>query len=271
MSITFVHTYASQEDAFLVNSFILETDHGLVLVDTQFLVTPAKELRQKIDALNKPLHAAIITHPHPDHFGGAAIVLDGKDIPVYCTQPTFDAIKGTESGKREFWTPIYKDEYPPSTRLPDRIIKSREKLIIDGLHIVIDDLGAGESSDITVIYLPQSKQLIVSDLVYNKAHPWLAEGRSQEWLDQLADVKKRYANAVRVYAGHGADGSRALLDEQASYLHTFRDMVYAKRENGKVLDTAKAEIIMSMKTKYPEFAMENLITFNIDGVASEKS
>jgi glyoxylase-like metal-dependent hydrolase (beta-lactamase superfamily II) len=264
-----IHTYASKEEAFWVNSFILETENGLILVDTQFLVTPTNELHQKIEALRKPLLGVIITHPHPDHFGGTSIVLEGKNIPVYATQATLDVIKATEAGKREFWTPIYKQEYPTSTRLPDKIVKPGEKLVIDGLEIVIDDLGAGESADITVIHLPQTGQLIVSDLVYNRAHPWLAEGRSQAWLDQLALVKKRYSDVGQVFAGHGPDGSLKMLDEQAEYITYFREQVFAERKNGTVTDAAKARITASIKSRYAGFAMESLIAFNIDGVAKE--
>jgi glyoxylase-like metal-dependent hydrolase (beta-lactamase superfamily II) len=145
---TTIHTYAASPEAFLVNSFLIETDKGVVVVDTQFLVTPAKALKQKVLDLGKPL-------------------LDGLDsVPIYATQATYDGVKETEAIKREFWTPTYQDEYPKSTLLPTEIIKPGGPLIIDGVRLVIDDLGAGEASDITVIYLPEQQQLIASDLVY---------------------------------------------------------------------------------------------------------
>jgi glyoxylase-like metal-dependent hydrolase (beta-lactamase superfamily II) len=265
-----VTIYASPEEAFLVNSFLVDTDSGILLIDTQFLVSPAKTLREKLIQTQRPLKAVIISHPHPDHFGGTAIVLEGQaTVPVYAVQATYDGIKATESGKREFWTPIYKAEYPPTTLLPNKIVRSGETLVIDGLQVIIDDLGAGESSDITVIWFPQNKQLIVSDLVYNRIHPWLAEGRSESWLKQLELVKQRYKDAQMVYAGHGAAGTLALLEEQAGYIRVFRDLVFGAVKNGQVSKDDKKRITDQLKLLYPAYPMEGLIAYNIDGVAGE--
>ncbi len=267
---TTIHTYAASPEAFLVNSFLIEADHGVVVVDTQFLVTPAKALKQKVIDLGKPLLGVIITHPHPDHYNGTAIVLDGLDsIPIYATQATYDGVKETEAIKREFWTPTYQDEYPKSTLLPTEIIKPGEPLILDGVRLVIDDLGAGEASDITVIYLPEQRQLIASDLVYYRVHPWLAEGRSQRWLEQLDLVKKRYADTVQMFNGHGESSTLQGLDEQIDYITSFQDLVDKYRQGDVIDEAQKSEIRKLMLAKYPTYPLDFLIEMNVDGIAKE--
>lgn len=150
-----LHVFSSPEPAFFVNSFVIETDNGLVLVDTQFLTSSARQLADMIRALNKPLLAIIITHPHPDHFNGTPeIVREWPNVPVYATPATIEVICATEADKRAAWTPSYGDDYPRETVIPNTPIEPNQAIQVDGLELRVDDLGAGESADITVVYLP---------------------------------------------------------------------------------------------------------------------
>ncbi len=262
--------YSSPEPAFFVNSFILETENGVIVIDTQFLVSQAIKLQQAIEKLGKPILAVIITHPHPDHFNGTSILCENLDIPIYSTRSTLEEIKAIEAPKREFWKQSYGDDYPNSTLLPNKLVRSKEALTIDGVEIVIDDLGAGESSDITVIYLPAEKVLIASDLLYNKVHPWLAESRSQAWMEQIRYVKSAYADAEVVYAGHGTEGDLKALDEQLEYIQSFQALVSSHlTPDGLLASNAKEQIKHTMQARYPGYPLEFLIEMNADGVAKE--
>lgn len=266
-----IHVFSSEESAFLVNSFLIETDRGLVLVDTQFLNSSALQLCSMIRSLDRPLLAVVITHPHPDHFNGTVeIDREWPGLPIYATEATFDGIRATEAAKRATWTPIYGDDYPSQTVLPNTVAIPGTPITIDGLDLHIDDLGAGESADITVVHLPQSGQLIASDLLYNRVHPWLAEGRTRAWLDQLDIVRSRYAEAKTVYAGHGAAGSLDALAAQGEYLRTFRNLIRADVANLKeVTADEKARIVEQMLKRYPNYPLQMLIGMNVDGVAKE--
>jgi hypothetical protein len=94
---------------------------------------------------------------------------------------------------------------------------------VDGRELRIDDLGEGKSADITVIHLPQSKQLITSDLLYHRVHPWLAEGHTKQWLGQIGIVRERYATATAAFADHCKAVGLNSLGQQAEYLTKFRD------------------------------------------------
>jgi len=265
-----ISVFTSPEPAFLVNSFMIETQDGVIVIDTQFLVSEARKLKQEVEKLNKPLLGIIVTHPHPDHFNGVGILCETLNIPIYATQATLDGIKAVEATKREFWKHTYGDDYPDSTTLPNQIVKSKEELVIDGVTLVIDDLGAGESSDITVIYLPSEQTLIASDLLYHKVHPWLAESRSQAWIEQIGYLKNTYADAAIVYAGHGSEGNLDALDGQLEYIHFFRELVSNHlTSDGVLADDAKATIKQTMQTRYPGYPLEFLIEMNADGVAKE--
>lgn len=58
-------------------------------------------LRERVDALHKPLRAVIVTHGHPDHYGGVAQLVAGREgVPVFAIEGVDavirrdDALKG---------------------------------------------------------------------------------------------------------------------------------------------------------------------------------
>ena len=65
-----IHNYTSSGLA-PVNSWIIETKNGVVVVDIQRQFSEAKKLLNEVEKINKPILGVIITHPHPDHINGA--------------------------------------------------------------------------------------------------------------------------------------------------------------------------------------------------------
>ena len=65
-----VHTYTASVGGFLVNSFLLETARGVLLIDAQMIPVEATQVRDRITALGKPLLGIMISHPHLDHYNG---------------------------------------------------------------------------------------------------------------------------------------------------------------------------------------------------------
>ncbi|RDJ27021.1 MBL fold metallo-hydrolase [Bosea caraganae] len=266
------HVFTAPEAAFLVNSFILEGDESIVVIDAQFLVSSARALRRQIDAIGKPIAALILSHPHPDHYNGAAVLLDGLGkVPVLATSATAEGIRATAEAKRLYWTPHYGTDYPRRFVYPDRIIASGETLRFGGIELVVDDLGPSEASDNVALFTPRTGELFASDLVYSACHPWLAEGRAALWLAQLDGVAKRYADVARVHAGHGPSGAIELLDAQQRYIVDFEDLVRSRIGPAGSVGAATAEIHAIMVEHYPGYPLEFLIDFNAAAIASAMS
>src|SRR5919109_3780818 len=57
-----IHNYTSSGLA-PVNSWIIETKNGVVVVDTQRQFSEAKKLLNEVEKINKPILGVIITHP----------------------------------------------------------------------------------------------------------------------------------------------------------------------------------------------------------------
>jgi glyoxylase-like metal-dependent hydrolase (beta-lactamase superfamily II) len=264
-----VHTHTSAPDKFFVNSFIIEGLRGLVLVDTQFVLSEAQALAGKLAALGKPLSGIIITHPHPDHYNGLATILAAHPgTPVFATPATAAGIQATAEPKRAYWTPLVGNDYPQEFAFPNHVIQDGESISLDGIELRAVDFGAAECADNVAFALPQLDTVIISDLVYNRVHPWLAEGRSGKWLDALARATQLFGGARALLPGHGAAGGVDLLAAQSDYITAMREAVAGVAGGG--LDAAgKAAIRARMTGLYPDFELASLIEANAEGIAGE--
>lgn len=267
-----VGTYTSRPEAFFVNSYLIETGAGIVVIDTQFLVSETQGLKEQLKATGKPLAAIFITHPHPDHFNGVGVLLeDAPDVPVYATQPTLDGIIAVEAQKREFWTPVHGADYPTSTVLPNHILSSGESVTIGEVTFHVEDVGEGETSNMTLIYVPATEMLFAGDLAYNRVHPWLVESHSHSWLQQLADVQQRYSTVQAVYVGHGVPGMMTMFADQVDYITFFQSLVRQHQSApGITPDTTGRDAIVKATVEcYPNLPLESLVAMNIDGIVAE--
>jgi glyoxylase-like metal-dependent hydrolase (beta-lactamase superfamily II) len=266
------HIFSAPESAFLVNSFLLEGADEVVVIDAQFLASSARGLRAQLDATGKRLAALILTHPHPDHYNGAAILLERwNDVPVLATASTNEGIRATAEAKRAFWTPSYGQDYPQAFVFPNGIISSGEVLRFGDITLAVDDLGPGEASDNVIFHSPQTDELFASDLIYSSCHPWLAEERSDLWQAQLDAVEKRYAGTSVVHAGHGPSGDLTLFDAQRGYISAFEALVRAQLRSGALTDQNKANIRSAVTRRYPGYPLEFLIDLNAEAVATALS
>ncbi len=265
-----IHVYTAPADKFFVNSFLIETDQGVIVVDTQFLVSTARELGARLDGLGKPLAAVIVTHPHPDHYNGLPVLMQSRPpVPVYANAATIEGIRATQADKRATWTPVYGADYPTIDGLPDHPVGAEETLVIAGAELRLIDLGPCECADNAMVHLPQANALIASDLIYNGAHPWLAEHRTAAWIDRLDEVKARFGDVGTVYAGHGSPGPVTMFDEQRGYITDFRERV-ARDAGARDLDSAAVEaIVADTKRGREDWALEGLIEMNARAVAQE--
>lgn len=268
-----VHIHTSSPDAFFVNSFIIEGQRSLVLVDTQFVLSEAGAVADKMAALEKPLAAILITHPHPDHYNGIASILEKyPGTRVHATAGTIEGIRETAEPKRAYWTPIVGADYPQRFAIPEVTVGNGEHLSIDGIEIIVDDFGPTECSDNTAIELPQIDTVIISDLVYNRVHPWLAEGRSDLWLAALDTAKRRYEAATTLYPGHGAAGPASIIDEQTAYILAVREMVASSlRQHPELTDASKADLQQRVRAIYKDYPLEMIIDMNTASLAAEAS
>ncbi len=267
-----VHVHAAGEAGFFANAYLVETEHGVVAVDAPFTVSEAKRFRAELDALKKPLLAVLVTHAHPDHVNGLTALVEGRPekAPIYALGGVQKTLREIDGPKRAYWTPIYKDEYPTRTTFPDAEANDGQAVVLDGVTFTAHDVGAGESADETVWTM--GKDAFVGDLVMNRVHPWLAEGRSGAWLSSLAASRPILATSSKVYPGHGAVGDASALEWQKSYLEAYRAAVADVAKGRATLDDAQKKALETrMNAFLPGAPLQALIAMGADPVAAELS
>jgi glyoxylase-like metal-dependent hydrolase (beta-lactamase superfamily II) len=283
-----IHNYTSSPPG-PVNSWIVESANGVVIIDTQQLLSEAKNLLREVNKIDKPILGIIITHPHPDHIGGTAVLLKGiANVPIYSTQSVYNIMKTDTGGKIELAKKFHGNDYADQIVLPNRIVNSGENVTIDGITWNFEDLGPGEAGDMTLIYLPSQKILFTGDVVNNRMIPFLAEGRTSDWIKQIEYIKQNYSDAKVLFPGHGESGSPAtLLDLQLNYINTFRSLIEQQIKSaigvggekaGNITEDGKTKIKSDLQSLYPNYmpvanlpAMLDLNDLNIDAVAKEIS
>lgn len=262
-----ITTVTSGANGLLSNTYLLDAPDGVIVIDPPMLLSDARAVRTRIEQLGASLAAFIYTHPHPDHVNGATEIRGGLDVPVYATADTDRVSREIDGPKREFWTPIFPDDYPPATTFPTHLVGDKDTVEIAGAPFTVHDLGAGECA--TAALWITSLDAFVGDLAYSHAHPWLFEGRSMQWLQQLERAQPLLAGK-RLYVGHGAPGGVELLDEQKRYIHAYQQAVRELANDQNTLDdAAKTELTTRMDAVWPGAPLRDLIAMSADPIAAE--
>src|SRR5216683_3096645 len=205
-----IHTYRAAEAGLCVNSYLVEAESGVVVIDTNLLVSDIAALRARLAALKKPLLAILVTHAHPDHFNGVLDLVRDREVPVYAAASVARVIEEIAEAKRAQWGPVYGPEWPAETYYPNSVLADGEQVKLDELTFTVRDLGP---------------VAFTGDVAFNGTHPYTADGHSSSWLALLDVLDAELAGARRLYPGHGDPAGPGVLAEQRRYLLFYREVV----------------------------------------------
>ncbi|HEU5302567.1 MAG TPA: alkyl sulfatase dimerization domain-containing protein [Acidimicrobiia bacterium] len=274
----FVHGFAT--------STVLETDEGLVIVDTGSLGMSGAIHESVRDWSIRPSHTIVFTHGHIDHcFGVERYDADNHGLGVapptivahHAITDRFDRYRATAGyngivNQRQFSLPEFS--WPTEYRYPDETYVDRHMLTIGGERFELHH-ARGETDDGTWVWAPDRRVLCAGDLFTwaapNCGNPQKAQRYPAEWAAALRTMAALDAEVL--LPGHGlpivgAKRVRQALSESADLLEHLVTGVLDLMNAGATLDdvvhTVRAPVDLLerpyLRPVYddPEFILHNL-------------
>lgn len=268
MSSNLIHRFHATGGGTPVNAYIIESKSGSAVVDSTLTVSDGSALRATVEGLGKPLLGVIITHAHPDHYGGLVELVRDLDVPVFATAGVAEVIRRDDPVKEQILRPMFGDEWALERAFPTQTAGDGELVSLDGISLRVTDLGPSESPHDSIWTLEDSdRQVFSADLAYDRHHCYLADGFHQQWLANIVRAREELPAGVTLHPGHGEPCGAEALDWQERYIHTFLEAVAAADWSDP--DRARGTVIARMVDYLPSSALQFLMELSIEPVAEQ--
>ncbi|WP_334029188.1 MBL fold metallo-hydrolase [Alteromonas sp. P256] len=241
-----------------VNSFWIEGEDGVIVIDTQWLLSDADIVLNHIaDTVSQPITDILITHPHTDHFGGIQAFIDAsprKPI-VHAGFDTARSIQHDEQGFLSSRKKQFTDNITSAVTI-DHVLDDDQSFQIQGIEFNTITFRGNEAVATTLFYIASHDALFTGDMVNNDTMPIFYQGNIDGWIEQLEALKDRFPAETILFPGHGKPGrANELISRQLDVLKTYRNSIAASLfEHGTVNVTAMAQDIIARHPEYRQTA-----------------
>ncbi len=246
-----VEVVTSSPQGFLVNSTLISGEKDVVLIDGQLTQADAHRLAGAILDAKKNLTTIYITHWHPDHYFGVAVLKQAFPKAKVVAQPaTVAEIKKTWQAKVKQWAPMFGDNLTTKPLIPAPL--TGNTITLEGQTLEIHGPVQGDATTNSYVWIPSIKAVVTGDIVYQGVFPWTAETTAETrkaWLKTLDELAA--LNPAIVVAGHKdpklKDDMSGIAATRA-YLTDFDAAVAASK--------SAEELEGKMKAKYPKLQLD---------------
>ncbi|MGQ0505766.1 MAG: MBL fold metallo-hydrolase [Myxococcaceae bacterium] len=258
-----VRVLTASPEGFLVNSTLVTGEKDAVLIDAAFTQADAHRLVAAVLESKKNLTHIYVTHGHPDHYFGAAVLLQAFPKARLVALPaTVAEIQKTWKPKLAQWKPMYGANLTDKPAFPEPL--KGQSLSLEGEALELQGPVQGDDGKNSFVWIPSLKTVVAGDIVYSGVHPWTAETKADSRKAWSATVEKLAALApAQVIAGHQKPELKpetSSLQFVKAYLATFDDAV-AKSKTSE-------EVQSKVKAKYPDLALDVILKLGADAAVS---
>ncbi len=252
-----LRVFTSGPDGFSVTSTLIYGEKDAVLVDTQFVMSEAYRVAAMVLESRRNLTTVYITHPHPDHYFGIAVLKQAFPNARFVALPeTVAGIRNGWDGRLKNWTPEFGFNLPKTGPIVPNEIQS-DRIDLEGETLEVTGGVTGDGPNNSYVWIPSLRAVIAGDIVFSGAH-FNPPKMPQEWLkalDQIADLKP-----VTIIPGHQRAGARndaTLIASMKRYIQDYNEALESSK--------SATEFEAKMNRKYPNYALERLIVSAAQG------
>ena len=268
------------------NCTALDTDEGLVMVDTGSIITAANVHKEIRSWSPKPLHSAIFSHGHVDHVFGVGPfdeeaterewprprVVAHEHLPRRFERYILTAGYNQVINRRQF--AVANLIWPTEYRFPDETYAVEHAMTVGDVAIELRH-EKGETDDATVTWFPEQRVLCSGDLFIwnspNAGNPQKVQRYPLEWAHALRRMDA--LNAEYLLPGHGLPifgvaRIHQALSETAEYLESLVEQTLAMMNDGARLSDTISSVRAPMHLSdrpylqpfydEPEFIVRNI-------------
>lgn len=236
--------YTASPTGFLVSSTLVAGEKEAVLIDAQFSLADAHRLVATILESKKTLTTIYVTHYHPDHYFGFAVLRQAfPKVKLVALPGAIAEIKKTWQAKVKQWSPMYGALVPTKPELPTPL--KGTTITLEGQALEIKGPVQGDSADNTYVWIPSTKTVIAGDIVFAGVHAWTAEttpDSRKAWIKTLDDITALAPTTV--IAGHKdpkAKDDLSAVKATKEYLQTFESAVASSKTAEELTQKVKAK------------------------------
>src|SRR5260370_42155720 len=165
----------------------------MVVIGPQFSLSEAHKLAAEILESKKNLTTIYVTHPHPDHLFGLAVLQQAfPSAKIVALPATVNGAKTGWPARQKFWFPTYGNNIPgPDPVLPEEL--TAPVLTLEGEQFQITGGVQGDGPGNSFVYIPSLKAVVAGDTVFDRVYFGVPEDKARdEWMktpDQIWALK----------------------------------------------------------------------------------
>lgn len=244
-----VHTGAGV-NGYDVNSTMISGERDMIVIDPQFSLSEAHRLAAEILESKKNLTTIYVTHPHPDHlFGLAVLHVAFPNARIVALPATVNGAKTGWPARQKFWFPTYGNNIPgPEPVLPEEL--TTPALTLEGETFPITGGVQGDGPGNSFVWVPSLKAVIAGDTVFDHVYFGVPKDKAREdWmktLDQIAALQPSFV--IPGHQGPGATDNMASIAWMKKYIADWDANVKASKDAAAM----RARVVK----QYPRLGME---------------